>query len=72
MSMSGSSADPVILATAGYDHTIRFWQAHSGICHRTVQHNDSVSLCLCLCVCVCVCDCPVSDHPLLLIMDWAL
>ena len=36
--------DPVILATAGYDHTIRFWQAHSGICHRTVQHPDSVSL----------------------------
>ena len=38
-----TSADPVILATAGYDHTIRFWQAHSGICHRTVQHPDSVS-----------------------------
>ena len=36
-------SDPVILATAGYDHTIRFWQAHSGICHRTVQHPDSVS-----------------------------
>ncbi|XP_076458828.1 target of rapamycin complex subunit lst8-like [Babylonia areolata] len=39
--MSGNSSDPVILCTAGYDHTIRFWQAHSGICHRTVQHNDS-------------------------------
>eukprot|EP00794_Sanderia_malayensis_P009012 gene9012-9976_t len=33
--------DQVILATAGYDHTIRFWQAHSGICLRTVQHPDS-------------------------------
>ena len=31
----------VILATAGYDHTIRFWQAHSGTCMRTVQHPDS-------------------------------
>lgn len=37
------SSDPVILATAGYDHTVRFWQAHSGICTRTVQHQDSVS-----------------------------
>ncbi|XP_065065800.1 target of rapamycin complex subunit lst8-like [Rhopilema esculentum] len=33
--------DQVILATAGYDHTIRFWQAHSGICLRTLQHPDS-------------------------------
>ena len=33
--------DQVILATAGYDHTIRFWQAHSGVCLRTVQHPDS-------------------------------
>ena len=34
----------VLLATAGYDHQIRFWQAHSGVCYRTVQHQDSVSL----------------------------
>jgi len=33
--------EQVLLATAGYDHTIRFWQAHSGICLRTVQHPDS-------------------------------
>ncbi|ELU05495.1 hypothetical protein CAPTEDRAFT_165576 [Capitella teleta] len=39
--MMSSNSDPVILATAGYDHTIRFWQAHTGICHRTVQHPDS-------------------------------
>lgn len=32
-------SDPLILATAGYDHTVRFWQAHSGICTRTVQHR---------------------------------
>lgn len=31
----------VILVTAGYDHTIRFWEAWSGICSRTVQHADS-------------------------------
>ena len=33
--------DEVILATAGYDHTIRFWKAHTGQCTRTVQHTDS-------------------------------
>jgi G protein beta subunit-like protein len=31
----------VILATAGYDHTIRFWDP-SGICYRTIQYADSV------------------------------
>jgi len=31
----------VVLATAGYDHTIRFWEAHSGLCYRTIQHPDS-------------------------------
>ncbi|KND03083.1 TOR complex subunit LST8 [Spizellomyces punctatus DAOM BR117] len=31
----------VVLATAGYDHTIRFWEALSGICLRTIQHPDS-------------------------------
>ncbi|XP_056020358.1 target of rapamycin complex subunit lst8-like isoform X2 [Ostrea edulis] len=36
-----ANSDPVVLATAGYDHTIRFWQAHTGICYRTVQHPDS-------------------------------
>ena len=33
----------VILATSGYDHTIKFWEAPSGICYRTIQLNpDSV------------------------------
>lgn len=27
----------VILATAGYDHTIRFWEAPTGTCYRTIQ-----------------------------------
>eukprot|EP00899_Mesostigma_viride_P013737 jgi/Mesvir1/22364/Mv17866-RA.1 len=31
----------VVLATAGYDHTIRFWEATSGICYRTLQCADS-------------------------------
>ena len=31
----------VLLATAGYDHTIRLWEAPSGICYRTMQHPDS-------------------------------
>ena len=32
----------VILATAGYDHTIRFWEA-AGMCHRdhTLEYRDS-------------------------------
>lgn len=31
----------VILATAGYDHTIKLWEATSGICYRTLQYTDS-------------------------------
>ncbi|WFD30551.1 TOR complex subunit lst8 [Malassezia sp. CBS 17886] len=31
----------VILVTAGYDHTIRFWEAWSGICSHTIQYPDS-------------------------------
>eukprot|EP01094_Clydonella_sp_ATCC50884_P014112 TRINITY_DN2447_c0_g1_i1.p1 TRINITY_DN2447_c0_g1~~TRINITY_DN2447_c0_g1_i1.p1 ORF type:complete len:334 (-),score=84.66 TRINITY_DN2447_c0_g1_i1:162-1085(-) len=29
----------VILATSGYDHTIKFWEAPSGICYRTIPLN---------------------------------
>ncbi|KAJ9109000.1 hypothetical protein QFC21_000326 [Naganishia friedmannii] len=29
----------VILVTAGYDHTIRFWEAWSGICGRTINQQ---------------------------------
>jgi len=35
------ATDNVILATAGYDHTIKFWAAHTGVCTRTLQHPDS-------------------------------
>ncbi|CAX40139.1 WD repeat-containing protein, putative [Candida dubliniensis CD36] len=31
----------VILASAGYDHTIRFWDALTGVCSRTIQHQES-------------------------------
>ncbi|KAG6541382.1 hypothetical protein Mapa_017251 [Marchantia paleacea] len=31
----------VVLATAAYDHTIRFWEATSGRCYRTLQYTDS-------------------------------
>ena len=31
----------VVLATAGYDHTIRFWEAPTGVCRNTLHHPDS-------------------------------
>lgn len=39
----------VVLATAGYDHTIRFWEAASGTCNRTVKYPDSVRRWACGC-----------------------
>ena len=36
------------LYTAGYDHTIRFWEALSGICSKTIQHPDSQVNRLCI------------------------
>ena len=36
----------VILATSGYDHKIRFWEAPSGICSRTLRYPDSQVNCL--------------------------
>jgi len=36
----------VILCTAGYDHTVRFWEASKGICLRTLQYTDSQVNCL--------------------------
>ncbi len=35
----------VVLATAGYDHSIRFWEATSGICYRTITHNETQVKC---------------------------
>lgn len=34
----------MIFATGGYDHTIHFWLAHSGVRQFSVQHPSSVSL----------------------------
>ncbi|CAK9156928.1 unnamed protein product [Ilex paraguariensis] len=36
------SQPSVILATASCDHTIRFWEAKSGRCYRTIQYPESV------------------------------
>lgn len=33
--------DIIYLASAGYDHTIRFWSAHEGKCSRVIQHPHS-------------------------------
>jgi len=41
-----ASTDQIILATAGYDHTIKFWAAHTGACTRTHQHPDSQVNCM--------------------------
>lgn len=39
--INNDDAGEVILATGGYDHTIKFWQAHTGACVLTLQHPDS-------------------------------
>ena len=41
----------VVLATAGYDHTIKFWEATSGRCYRTLQYTDSVNSLLSIMLC---------------------
>ena len=38
LKMVSEDASEVILATAGYDHSIKFWQAHTGACLLTLQH----------------------------------
>lgn len=40
---SSELCDKVLLATASYDHDIKLWQAHTGVCERTLQHPESVS-----------------------------
>jgi G protein beta subunit-like protein len=40
------SAMSVILATAGHDDKIRFWEAPSGICSRVLRYADSQVNCL--------------------------
>ena len=31
----------VVLASAGYDHAIRLWEAPTGVCYRSIQYLDS-------------------------------
>lgn len=37
---------PVVLATGGYDHKIRFWEAASGLCTKTIPFADSQVNCI--------------------------
>ncbi|CAH7668988.1 WD repeat-containing protein pop3 [Phakopsora pachyrhizi] len=41
--LESGKSDPldVILATGGYDNTIRFWEAWSGICVKSINHPQS-------------------------------
>lgn len=39
--MTVSDSEP-LLATGGYDHTIKLWQPYTGVCIRNLQHVDSV------------------------------
>ena len=41
-----TSTDNVILATAGYDHVIKFWDPSTGNCYRDVKFPDSQINCL--------------------------
>lgn len=36
------STASVLIVTASYDHTIRFWEVLEGTCLATLQHNESV------------------------------
>lgn len=37
-----NAALETVLATAGYDHTIKLWHIHTALCVKTFQHPDSV------------------------------
>lgn len=37
---------PVVLVSGGYDHKIRFWEATSGVCARTLSFGDSQVNCV--------------------------
>ena len=41
MSLTSSN---ILLITAGYDRTIRFWQADTAAIYRTIMHEDSVRI----------------------------
>ena len=37
------SSHEILFATAGYEHTIRFWDIYNGTCYRAIQHPDPVN-----------------------------
>lgn len=37
----GHYKNSVILASGGYDHTIRYWNAEKGFCERIIQQTDN-------------------------------
>lgn len=37
-----SHKNQVILASAGYDHSIRFWDVDKGFCDRIIQNSDNM------------------------------
>lgn len=39
--MVDSAAGSIVFATGGYDHSIKFWYPHDGVCYRTAQHPES-------------------------------
>ncbi|XP_037026806.1 protein LST8 homolog [Bradysia coprophila] len=41
MSYPHEEKDQLLLATGGYDHTIKIWLADTGKCVRTISHSDS-------------------------------
>lgn len=41
MTVDNLENEQIILATGGYDHTIKLWQTHTGLCNRTMQHTES-------------------------------
>lgn len=41
---SQESPSLVLIVTAGYDHTIRFWDVLEATCLATLQHNESVKI----------------------------
>jgi len=42
MTGNSSTSDGILLITAGYDRTIRFWHAGTAVIYRTIMHEDSV------------------------------
>ena len=37
---------PVVLVTGGYDHKIRYWEATSGACIKSIMFGESQVNCL--------------------------